>query len=150
MFHSLNLMGVGVTAFASAFALSGGLVALTIRICLKRGWVAKPRSDRWHRSVPSLFGGLPIWFTFVVLSFIFLPLSDHAAWKVIGASTLMFLLGFVDDLAPAAAVETDGADFCGGVGRLFGRGLSSVPQQQREHGGLSALDCGHHQRLQPA
>ena len=71
MFHNLNLMGVGVTAFASAFALSGGLVALTIRVCRKRGWVAKPRSDRWHRTVPSLFGGLPIWFTFVGLSVYF-------------------------------------------------------------------------------
>ena len=98
MFHSLNLVGVVVVAFLSALALSGGLVALTIRICRKRGWVANPRPDRWHRTAPSLFGGLPIWFTFVVLSSVFLPRSDHVAWKVIGAATLMFLLGFVDDI----------------------------------------------------
>jgi UDP-GlcNAc:undecaprenyl-phosphate GlcNAc-1-phosphate transferase len=98
MFHSLNLVSIAVVAFVGAFALSGGLVALTIRICRAHGWVAKPRSDRWHRSAPSLFGGVPIWLTCVGLSVIFLPLSNHVAWKLIGASTLMFLLGFVDDI----------------------------------------------------
>jgi len=98
MFHNLNLIELGAIAFVSALLLSAGLVALTIQVCGKRGWVAKPRSDRWHRTVPSLFGGVPIWFTCIGLSVIFLPPSGHVGWKLMGASTLMFLLGFVDDI----------------------------------------------------
>ena len=98
MFHSSNLIGISVTAFLSAFALSAGLVALTIAVCRKQGWLAKPRPDRWHRSAPSLFGGVPIWFTFVGLSAIFLPLSSPFVWKLIAAASLMFVLGFVDDI----------------------------------------------------
>lgn len=98
MFHDSSLIAVSVAAFVSALALSGGLVALTIGICRKYGWLAKPRPDRWHRSAPSLFGGVPIWLTCVGLSAIFLPLSNHLVWKLLGAATLIFLLGLVDDI----------------------------------------------------
>ena len=98
MSRNANLIGVGVAAFLSAFALTAGLVPLTIAICSKRGWVAKPRSDRWHRTAPSLFGGVPIWITCVGLSTVFLPTSNHLVWKLIGTSTLIFLLGLVDDV----------------------------------------------------
>ena len=93
-----NIVRVSVAVFLGALALSGALVALTVWICRKRGWVAQPRSDRWHRGRPSLYGGVPIWLTCVGLCFAILPFSDRIVWKLIGASSLMFFLGLADDI----------------------------------------------------
>jgi UDP-GlcNAc:undecaprenyl-phosphate GlcNAc-1-phosphate transferase len=93
-----NIMQFSAAVFAGTFVLSGALVALTVRICRKRGWVARPRSDRWHRGTPSLFGGVPIWLTCVCVCFVVLPVSDIVVWKLLGVSSLMFLLGLADDV----------------------------------------------------
>lgn len=91
-------MRLSATVFLAAFVVSGALVALTVRICRKRGWVARPRSDRWHRGTPSLFGGVPIWLTCLCVCFVVLPLSDGVVWKLLGVSSLLFFLGLADDI----------------------------------------------------
>src|SRR5580704_895926 len=93
-----NMMQFSAAVFTGTFVLSGALVALTVRICRRRGWVARPRSDRWHRGTPSLFGGVPIWLTCVCVCFVVLPVSDIVVWKLLGVSSLMFLLGLADDV----------------------------------------------------
>src|SRR5205085_4113701 len=92
-----NIIRIG-TMFLGALVLSGALVAITIQICRKQGWVAKPRSDRWHKGTPSLFGGVPIWLTCMGLGLLVVPFSDRVVWKMLGASSLIFLLGFADDV----------------------------------------------------
>ncbi|HZQ68836.1 MAG TPA: hypothetical protein VFA68_09995 [Terriglobales bacterium] len=92
---SIGILGA---AFLAACLITAGLVSLTIRICRKRGWLAKPRADRWHRGTPCLFGGVPIWVGFVAVSLVFLPFSNHLAWKLIAISSLVFGLGLVDDI----------------------------------------------------
>src|SRR5208282_5544833 len=86
-------------AFASALALTAVLVALTIRICRKQGWVVKPRPNRWHRGTPASFGGVPMWLGFVTVSAIFLRVSDTLSWKLVAISSLVFVLGLVDDIS---------------------------------------------------
>jgi len=93
-----NIVGISVAVFLGALVLSGALVALTLWICRQRGWVARPRSDRWHKGTPSLFGGVPIWLTCVGLCFAIVPFSDRIVWKLMGASSLMFFLGLADDI----------------------------------------------------
>jgi UDP-GlcNAc:undecaprenyl-phosphate GlcNAc-1-phosphate transferase len=95
---SQNFIQSSVVVFLGAFVLSGALVALTVWICRKRGWVARPRSDRWHSGTPSLFGGVPIWLTCMGLCFAIVPFSDRIVWKLLGASSLVFLLGLADDI----------------------------------------------------
>jgi UDP-GlcNAc:undecaprenyl-phosphate GlcNAc-1-phosphate transferase len=90
-------IGASVAAFLTAFVFTVGLVAVTARVCRKYGWVAKPRADRWHKGTPAMFGGVPLWLGFVVACVIFLPWSSHLAWKLVGLSSLMFILGLVDD-----------------------------------------------------
>jgi len=85
-------------AFLAACFLTAALVSLTIRVCRKRGWLAKPRADRWHRGTPCLFGGVPIWVGFLTVSVAVLPFSNHLAWKLVGISSLLFALGLVDDI----------------------------------------------------
>jgi UDP-GlcNAc:undecaprenyl-phosphate/decaprenyl-phosphate GlcNAc-1-phosphate transferase len=98
MHSTQNIVRVSAVVFLGAFVLSGVLVALTVWICRKRGWVARPRSDRWHSGTPSLFGGVPIWLTCLCLCFVVLPFADKIVWKLLGASSLMFFLGFADDV----------------------------------------------------
>jgi UDP-GlcNAc:undecaprenyl-phosphate GlcNAc-1-phosphate transferase len=87
-----------IFTFALAFGITAGLVAVTIRVCQKQGWVAEPRHDRWHNGRPSFYGGVPVWLGFITLGLFFLPFANHLIWKLIGASTLMFLLGLADDV----------------------------------------------------
>jgi len=79
-----------------SFGLTAALVKLAIRICTAEGWVAKPRRDRWHRGAPCLFGGVPLWAGFVLVSS--LLVDDAVIWKVIGLSSVMLLLGIADDI----------------------------------------------------
>src|SRR5689334_10650008 len=99
----LNVLQAGIlvrtiVAFFCAFAVSAPLVLLTIRVCRKHGWVSRPRTDRWHKSTPAFFGGVPIFLGFVALCTLFVPLSNHLLWRLIGVGSLMFALGLVDDI----------------------------------------------------
>ncbi len=84
-------------AFLFTFAVTAVLVAITSRVCRKCGWVAKPRIDRWHKGTPAMFGGVPLWLGFIVACGIFLPHSNPLIWKLVGLSSMMFVLGLVDD-----------------------------------------------------
>lgn len=101
--HFLNGFRLGIAgqaglAFCSAFAVTVPLVVLTIRVCRKHGWVSKPRPDRWHKSTPVFFGGVPIFAGFLVMSAAFVPWSGFLLWRLIGIASLMFVLGLVDDI----------------------------------------------------
>ena len=96
--YSEKIIQASVVVFLGSFVFSAALVALTVWICRKRGWVARPRSDRWHTGTPSLFGGVPIWLTCLGLCFAIVPFSDRIVWKLLGASSLVFLLGLADDI----------------------------------------------------
>jgi UDP-GlcNAc:undecaprenyl-phosphate GlcNAc-1-phosphate transferase len=82
----------------SAFAVTAALVLLTIQVCRKHGWVSKPRADRWHKSTPAFFGGVPLFAGFAALSIAFIPRSNYLLWRLIGIASLMFVLGLVDDI----------------------------------------------------
>lgn len=45
-----------------------------------------------------MFGGVPLWLGFITVAVLFLPHSNRPAWVLIGLSSLMFGLGFVDDV----------------------------------------------------
>ena len=85
-------------AFFSTFAVTAALVAVTIRLCRKRGWVSLPRQERWHTGTPAFYGGVPLFAGFTALSLVFLPRSNHPLWRLVGVASLMFLLGLVDDI----------------------------------------------------
>src|SRR3954452_10341458 len=87
-----------IIAFICALAVSAALVLLTIRVCRKHGWVSRPRTDRWHKTTPAFFGGVPIFLGFVVLCTIFVPWTNHLLWRLIGLASLMFVLGLIDDI----------------------------------------------------
>jgi UDP-GlcNAc:undecaprenyl-phosphate GlcNAc-1-phosphate transferase len=101
-FSSLNLLAVAASAVLA--------LALTplVRVLARRfGWVAKPKTDRWHKAPTAMMGGVAIWISVVVSYFIFIRPQTIQGWghfpgsaldAVIAASTFMFLVGLADDL----------------------------------------------------
>src|SRR5438045_7433442 len=78
----------------------GLALALTpvVRTLARRfGFVAKPKTDRWHKKPTAMMGGVAIWLAVVSTWLLLMPHTPHG-WVVIGASTFLFLVGLADDL----------------------------------------------------
>jgi UDP-GlcNAc:undecaprenyl-phosphate/decaprenyl-phosphate GlcNAc-1-phosphate transferase len=85
-------------AFLASFGLTALLVPVVGRIARARGVYAQPTYDRWHqRPVPNV-GGIAMLLPVLIVCAAggLLP----AIGPLLLASTLMFLLGLVDDLSP--------------------------------------------------
>lgn len=59
-------------------------------------FVAKPKSDRWHKKPTAMYGGVAI-FAATVLMYVFLVPKTQESLVVVGASALLFLVGLLDD-----------------------------------------------------
>jgi UDP-GlcNAc:undecaprenyl-phosphate GlcNAc-1-phosphate transferase len=86
-----------VINFALALAASVPLVLLVRTLARRRGLVAAPRADRWHRKSTALFGGVGIFAAFIAVALLrggedFS--GDHLLLACCGG---MFLVGLVDD-----------------------------------------------------
>ena len=82
------------------------LVSLLLSICTtyvvrrfarRRGFVAKPKADRWHKKPTALMGGASIFITTLIVYIAFVPKTSHS-WIVLAGSSFLFLVGLVDDL----------------------------------------------------
>ncbi|RYX85016.1 hypothetical protein EON83_07150 [bacterium] len=86
-----------INAFGCAFIISVLLTWGVIHVATKRGWVAKPRAQRWHTRPTALFGGLALFGSCAIASFFFLP-GSPAYWPLVVGGVLMFGAGLWDDL----------------------------------------------------
>jgi UDP-GlcNAc:undecaprenyl-phosphate/decaprenyl-phosphate GlcNAc-1-phosphate transferase len=80
-------------AFALAVALTPAVRALARRF----GFVAKPKTDRWHKKPTAMLGGLGIWLSVVLTYLLFLP-HNSQTWVIVAFSTFLFFVGLVDDV----------------------------------------------------
>ncbi len=79
-------------------AVLAGLSTLGVREFARRfGYVAKPKSDRWHKRPTAMLGGVAIFLATVLVFFAFVP-TTRDSLVVIGASSFLFLVGLVDDV----------------------------------------------------
>lgn len=60
-----------LSRFGLALALSAILTPLVRLVAIKRGWIAQPKSDRWHKRPTALMGGIAI-FLAMILPLIFM------------------------------------------------------------------------------
>jgi UDP-GlcNAc:undecaprenyl-phosphate GlcNAc-1-phosphate transferase len=96
-----------------SFAICLILTPIVRQIALKKGWMACPAEDRWHNKPTALFGGIAIYLAVAIPLFVIsdfsttlLPLTTPQNAAAISsfapvfcvAITLMFLLGFADDV----------------------------------------------------
>ncbi len=96
----------------TAFLISLSMTPVVRLIAIKKGWVAKPREDRWHKKTTALFGGVAVYFG---LGIPLLIVGDfYSLWHkmmvasnggqlpsiaavILSGATILFLLGLVDD-----------------------------------------------------
>jgi len=81
----------GVVAFISCLVFT----PLTIKLAHKKGWVVKPRADRWHQKTTALMGGIAIFAAYSIAVF---SSGAHPNLMLYGISFVMFATGFIDDL----------------------------------------------------
>ena len=86
-----------VLFFSVSFILSLVLTAFVKRLARRRGLVAHPREDRWHREPIPLLGGVAICLSFFI-PFLLAPGKSRTLWILALVSLLSFTLGLLDDL----------------------------------------------------
>jgi UDP-GlcNAc:undecaprenyl-phosphate GlcNAc-1-phosphate transferase len=84
-------------ALLAPVALALVLTPVVRAIARRAGMVAKPKTDRWHKKPTAMLGGIAIWLSFSISYLILLPRTPYN-WRIMIASTFLFLVGLVDDL----------------------------------------------------
>ncbi len=84
-------------AVAASFCLALILTPLVRAFARRFGYVAVPKTDRWHKKPTAMLGGLAIWLSVVITCLAFSLQTTYGKFILL-ASTLLFLVGLVDDL----------------------------------------------------
>src|SRR5690606_4328861 len=88
-----NPLAVGAISLILAAVLT-----FAVREAARRyGYVAKPRSDRWHKRPTAMFGGIAIFVTTLILYAALVPKSPETI-VLIAMSSVLFIVGLVDDI----------------------------------------------------
>jgi len=82
---------------ATAFLLALILTPLVRALARRYGFIAVPKTDRWHKKPTAMLGGVVIWLTVLIIYFAFSLHSVYGKWILL-ASTFLFLVGLIDDV----------------------------------------------------
>ena len=82
---------------AISFAFSFGLTFAVRELARRYGFVAKPKSDRWHKRPTAMMGGVAI-FLATTIAYLFFVEHTRESWIILGASAFLFLVGLIDDV----------------------------------------------------
>src|SRR5215218_813913 len=86
-----------LAAGAVSLALAVALTYVVRGVAARTGFVAKPKSDRWHKRPTAMMGGVAIFLTTVIAYAVFVPKTTESM-IVVGASSFLFLVGLFDDI----------------------------------------------------
>ncbi len=79
-----------------SFALAVAFTPVVRALARRWGFVAKPKTDRWHKRPTAMMGGVAIWMAVIATYLVFVP-HTSAGWVVVGGASFLFLVGLVDD-----------------------------------------------------
>src|ERR1700686_859186 len=91
-----SLVGAALLISLTAFAFAAVVTPLVRALARSRGIVASPKADRWHKKPTAMLGGIAIFVSVVAAVLLFVP-QTRASWVVLGASSLVFAVGMIDD-----------------------------------------------------
>src|SRR5712671_4734991 len=80
---------------AVSFALALALTPVVRVLARRWGFVAKPKSDRWHKNTTAMMGGVGIWLA-VIITYLALVPHTQQGWVVVGAASFLFFVGLID------------------------------------------------------
>jgi UDP-GlcNAc:undecaprenyl-phosphate/decaprenyl-phosphate GlcNAc-1-phosphate transferase len=109
----------GYLAVALALAGALALTPLVRALARRAGKVSRPRADRWSSRPTALLGGLAMFIPVAAASLLVLT-EVPGGWLVLSASTVLFLVGLVDDLRPLRPYQKLLGQIAGGVLLLLG------------------------------
>jgi UDP-GlcNAc:undecaprenyl-phosphate GlcNAc-1-phosphate transferase len=81
---------------ATGIGLCAVLTPIIRALARRKGIVATPKADRWHKKPTAMMGGIAIFLAVSATFVIFVP-ATRDTWTVIGASALLFSVGLIDD-----------------------------------------------------
>ena len=86
-----------ILAVATSFCLALILTPLVRALARRYGFVAQPKTDRWHKKPTAMLGGAAIWLSVIIA---LLAFSLHTAYgkQILLASTFLCFVGFIDDV----------------------------------------------------
>jgi len=82
---------------AISLVLAAALTFAVRAVAGRMGFVAKPKSDRWHKKPTAMMGGVAIFLTTIIAYAAFVPKTGESL-IVIAASSFLFLVGLLDDV----------------------------------------------------
>jgi UDP-GlcNAc:undecaprenyl-phosphate GlcNAc-1-phosphate transferase len=119
-----------VGAVAAVLAV---ICTLAVRaFALRYGYVAKPKTDRWHKRPTAMLGGVAI-FLATTATYLLLVPPTRDAMIVIGASAFLFAVGLVDDLFSIRPYQKL-------IGQLIGAGILILSGLTLPLTGLAVVD----------
>ncbi len=80
-----------------SFALAAVLTYVVREAAHKFGFVAKPKTDRWHKRPTAMLGGVAIFLATVLIYLFFVPKTSESL-VILAGSTVLFLVGLIDDI----------------------------------------------------
>lgn len=93
-----------IQAFSNPFVVGGisavmavGMTLLVRGLARKFDFVAKPKSDRWHKRPTAMLGGAAIFTTTLAVYLLVVP-TTFESLVVLAAASFLFLVGLFDDL----------------------------------------------------
>jgi UDP-GlcNAc:undecaprenyl-phosphate GlcNAc-1-phosphate transferase len=86
-----------ILTVATSFCLALILTPLVRALARRYGFVAQPKTDRWHKKPTAMLGGAGIWLS-VIITLLAFSLHTTYSLQILVASTFLFLVGLVDDL----------------------------------------------------
>ncbi|MCJ7659054.1 MAG: hypothetical protein MUO67_07890 [Anaerolineales bacterium] len=92
---------MALITFGIALVLSLLLIPVVRRLCLRSGYVAQPREDRWHREPTPTLGGVAIFLAFTLSIIVSVALSKgeiEVRWGLLAVAGFVFALGLYDDI----------------------------------------------------
>jgi UDP-GlcNAc:undecaprenyl-phosphate GlcNAc-1-phosphate transferase len=84
-------------AGGTSLAVAAALTYIVRGLAQRYGFVAKPKSDRWHKRPTAMMGGCAIFLATLVMYAAIVPKSSESL-IIMGASSFLFLVGLLDDI----------------------------------------------------
>ena len=98
-----------------AVIVSAGLTFAVRTAATRLGFVAKPKSDRWHKRPTAMYGGIAIFLTTIIFYLFAVPKTFESN-VIVAGSAFLFLVGLIDDLINIKPYQKL-------IGQLFGAAI---------------------------
>jgi UDP-GlcNAc:undecaprenyl-phosphate GlcNAc-1-phosphate transferase len=85
-----------IIAGIATFAISGLLTPAVRYFAVRKGFIAAPRLDRWHKRPTAMLGGIAIFLSTLIGYLVFVPKTTESL-VIFSAAGWLFLVGLIDD-----------------------------------------------------